>query len=253
MTCVQFTPFPAGPASAPCTPLSPRPSAVSQRSFTGGSVQGLAQNEARATSRTLGLYRPAIFFGHSDLKTFRPSDLTTVRPPSPAFSRSCRLLPLSLQRFHPSYPFYSTAYSLFFATTGGGGTTVPRANSQTAEEQPTADGSHYLCNEERTRRDSAKVPGRRRRRAGEAMPSRSRGPVFQVPAVTRRWSGVVQSRRKNRKACDKRIRKDRRQDRVQARRTTLQRARASKTLWCSAAYTALDRAGTSGDAGLRRS
>jgi hypothetical protein len=35
------------------------------------------------------------------------------------FSTACRLLPLSLQRFHPSFPLFSAAYRHFFAHTGG--------------------------------------------------------------------------------------------------------------------------------------
>jgi hypothetical protein len=44
-------------------------------------------------------------------------------------SATCRLLPLSLQRFHPSFSLFSTAYSLFFADQGGGVSSV-RLNQQ---------------------------------------------------------------------------------------------------------------------------
>jgi hypothetical protein len=40
---------------------------------------------------------------------------------SDLFSTACRLLPLSLQRFHPSLPLFSATYRHFFAHTGGGG------------------------------------------------------------------------------------------------------------------------------------
>jgi hypothetical protein len=43
---------------------------------------------------------------------------------SDLFSAACRLLPLSLQRFHTSFPLFSATYRHFFAHTGGGG--LPR-------------------------------------------------------------------------------------------------------------------------------
>src|ERR1700751_2720714 len=55
-------------------------------------------------------------FRLSDFQTFRPSPL---RPATLSSSTTCRLFALSLQHFHPSFPFFSATYSLFFAHTGG--------------------------------------------------------------------------------------------------------------------------------------
>ena len=49
-----------------------------------------------------------------------PPDSHGLPITSHVFSRSCRLLPFSLQRFHPSFPLFSAAYRHFSADPGVG-------------------------------------------------------------------------------------------------------------------------------------